>query len=199
MSQHIKKQRHYFVNKGPSNQSYGFPMVMYGNESPCMEMDYKENWATKYWCFWTVVLEKTPESLLDCTEIQPVHPKGDKSWVFIGRTDVEAETPVLWPPDVKSWLIWKDPDAGKDWGAGGEGDDRGCYGWMASPTQWTWIWVDSLEHISKTQTIWDRRGRFRRESDSLQQSIRLSWRHSSGLVAQMVKNLPTMRENWFDH
>ena len=78
------------------------------------ELDYKENWAPKHWCFWTVVLEKTLESPLDCKEIQPVHPKGDQSWVFFGRTDVEAE--VLWPPDAKSWLIWKDPDAGKDWG-----------------------------------------------------------------------------------
>ena len=80
------------------------------------ELDCEESWAPKNWCFWTVVLEKTVESPLDCKEIQPVHPKGDQSWVFIGRTDVEAETPVLWPPDVKSWLIGKDPDAGRDWG-----------------------------------------------------------------------------------
>ena len=79
------------------------------------ELDYKESWAPKNWRFWTVVLEKTLESLLDCKEIQPVHPKEDRSWVFTGRTDVEAETPILWPPDTKSWLIWKDPDAGKDW------------------------------------------------------------------------------------
>ena len=80
-----------------------------------LELDYKESWVPKNWCFWTVVLEKTLESTLDCKEIQPVHPKGCQSWVFIGKTDVEAETPILWPPDVKSWLIWKDPDAGKDW------------------------------------------------------------------------------------
>ena len=80
------------------------------------ELDYKESWAPKNWCFWTVVLEKTLESPLDCKEIQPVHTKGDQSWVFIGRTDVEAEAPILWPPDAESWLIWKDPDAGKDWG-----------------------------------------------------------------------------------
>ena len=93
-------------------------------------------------CFWTVVLEKTFESPLDCKEIQPVHPKGAQSWVFIGRTDVEAETPVLWPPHVKSWLIWKDPDAGRDWGQ----EEKGTTGWdgcMASPTRWTWVWVDS--------------------------------------------------------
>ena len=79
------------------------------------ELDYKVSWAQKNWCFWTVVLEKTLESPLDCREIQPVHPKGDQSWVFIGRTDVEAETLILWSPDAKSWFIWKDPDAGKDW------------------------------------------------------------------------------------
>ena len=79
------------------------------------ELDYKESWAPKNWCFWTVVLETTLESPLDCKEIQPVHPKGSQSWIFIGRTDVEAEVPILWPPDVKSWLIWKDADAGKDW------------------------------------------------------------------------------------
>ena len=81
-----------------------------------VRLNYKESWAPKNWCFWTVVLEKTLESPLDCKEIQPVHPKGDQSWVFIARTDVEAETPILWPPDAKSWLIWKDPDAGKYWG-----------------------------------------------------------------------------------
>ena len=79
------------------------------------ELDYKESWAQKNWCFWTVVLEKTLESPLDCKEIQPVHPKGNQSWVFIGRTDAEAETPILWPSDAKNWLIGKDPDAGKDW------------------------------------------------------------------------------------
>ena len=90
-----------------------------------------------------MVLEKTLESPLDCKEIQPIHSKGDQSWVFIGRTDVEAEIPILWPPDAKSWLIWKDPDAGKDLRAGGEGDDRGWDGWMALSTRWTWVWVDS--------------------------------------------------------
>ena len=79
------------------------------------ELDYKESWVLKNWCFWTVVLEKTLGSPLDCKEIQPVHPKGDQSWIFIGRTDAEVETPILWPPDVKNWLIWKDPDSGKDW------------------------------------------------------------------------------------
>ena len=115
--QHIKKQRHYFVHKGPSSQGYGF----FNGHVWMWKLDYKESWVPKNWCFWTVVLEKTLESLLDCKEIQLVHPKGDQSWVFIGRTDVEAETPILWPPDVKSWLITKDPDAGKDWGQGEKG------------------------------------------------------------------------------
>ena len=107
------------------------------------ELDCKESWVPKNWCFWTVVLEKTLESPLDCKEIQPVHSKGDQSWVFIGRTDVEAETPILWPPHAKSWLVGKDPDAGEGLGAGGEGDDRGWDGWIASPTRWTWVWVNS--------------------------------------------------------
>jgi len=106
-------------------------------------LDYKESWAQKNWCFWTVVLEKILESPLDCKEIQPVHPKGDQSWVFIGETDVDAETPILWPPDVKSCLIWKDPDTGKEWGQEEKGTTRGWDGWMASLTQWTWVWVDS--------------------------------------------------------
>ena len=107
--QHSKKQRHYFANKGPCSPSYGF-----SSNYVCMwELDRKEGWALKNWCFWTVVLEKTHESYLDYKEIQPVHPKGDQSWVFIGRTDVEAEAPILWSPDAKRWLIRKDPDAGK--------------------------------------------------------------------------------------
>ena len=107
------------------------------------ELDYKESWALKNWCFWTVVLEKTLESPLDCKEIQRVHPKGNQSWIFIGRTDAEAETPMLWPPDAKNWLIVKDPDAGKDWRQ--EEEEKGMTedSWMASPTRWTWVWVSS--------------------------------------------------------
>ena len=107
------------------------------------ELDYKESWAPKNWCLWTVVLEKTFESPLACKEIQPVHPKGNQSWIFIGRTDAEAGTPKLWPPDVKNWLIRKDPKFWERVKAGGEGDDRGWDGWMASLTQWTWVWVNS--------------------------------------------------------
>ena len=109
--QHIKKQRHYFANKGLSNQSYGFS----SRHVWMWELGYKHSWVPKNWYFWTVVLEKTLERPLDYKEIQPVHPKGNQSWVFIGRTDVEAETPILWSPDAKNWLIGKDPGAGKDW------------------------------------------------------------------------------------
>jgi len=109
--QHIKKLKHYFTNKGPSSQSYGF----FSNHVWMWELDYKKSWALKNWCFWTVVLEKTLESTFYCKEIQPVNPKGNQSWVFIGRTDAEAEAPILWPPDGKNWLIGKDSDAGKDW------------------------------------------------------------------------------------
>ena len=109
--EHIKKQRHYFANKALSSQSYGFST----SHVWMWELDYKESWALKNWWFWTVVLEKTLESPLDCKEVQLVHPKGNQSWIFIGRTDAEAETPILWPPDVKNWLIWKDPDARQDW------------------------------------------------------------------------------------
>ena len=136
--QHIKKQRCYFVNKGWSSQGYYFS----SGHVWMWELDYKESWALKNWCFWFEVLEKALESLLDCKEVQPFHPKGDQSWMFIGRTDVEAETPILWPPDAKSWLI------GRLWwwevlGAGGEGDGRGWDVWMPSSTQWTWIWINS--------------------------------------------------------
>ena len=106
-----KKKRYYFANKGPPSQGYGFS----SSHVWMWELDYKESWVQKNWCFWTVVLEKTLESPLDCKEIQPVHPKGNQSWIFIGRTDAEAETTILWPPDAKNWLTGKYPDAGKDW------------------------------------------------------------------------------------
>ena len=111
----------------------------------CLEVfnyieDCKESWAPKNWCFWTVVLEKTLERTLACKEIQPVHPKGDQSWVFIGRTDAEAT--ILWPPDVKNWL-WKRPWCWERLKVGGEGDDRAWDGWMESRTRWTWVWASS--------------------------------------------------------
>ena len=107
-----KKQRHYFANKGLSSQSCGFS----SSHVWMWELEYKECWAWKNWCFWNVVLEKTLESPLYCKEIQPVHPKGNQSLIFIGRTDAEAENPILWPAAVTSWLIGKEPDAGRDWG-----------------------------------------------------------------------------------
>ena len=109
--QHIKNQRYYFINKGPSSQSFGFS----NSHSWMWKLDYKESWALKNGCFWTVVLEKTLESPLDSKEIQPVHPKGNQPWIFIGRTDPEAESPILWPPDAKNLLIGKDPDAEQHW------------------------------------------------------------------------------------
>ena len=108
--QHIKEQRHYFANKGPSSQGYGFS----SSHVWMWELDYKESWVLKNWRFWTVVLENTLESPLDCKEIQPVYPKVNR-WMFIGRTDAEAETLIFWPPDAKNWLIGYDSDAGKDW------------------------------------------------------------------------------------
>ena len=107
----ILKSRDIIANKGPSSQSYGFS----SSHVWMWELDYKESWALKNLCFWTVVLEKTLENPLDSKEIQLVHPKGNQSWIFIGKTDPEAETPILWPSDVKNWLLWKDRDAGKDW------------------------------------------------------------------------------------
>ena len=117
--QHIKKQRHYFADKGPSSQSYGFSH----SHVRMWEFDYKESWALKNWCFWAVVLEKTLESPLDC-QIQQANPKANQTWIFTAKTDAEA--PIFWPPDAKNWLIGKDPDAGKDWL--GEGGGRGWDG-----------------------------------------------------------------------
>ena len=136
--QHIEKQRHYFVNKGPSSQSYGFS----SSHIWMRELDYKESWVPNNWCFSTVVMEKTLESPLDSKEIQPIHPKGDQSWVFIGRPDVEGETNTLatWCEEQTPWRItwcWERLKAG------GEGDDRRWDGWMIIPTRWTWVWASS--------------------------------------------------------
>ena len=137
----LKKQRHYTANTGLYSQGYGF--------SSCQvwmwELDCEESWALKNWCFWTVVLEKTLESSLDCKEIQPVRPKGGQSYLFTGRTDVEAESPILWSL-ATSWeelTHLKRPWCWEGLGAGGEGDNRGWDGWMASLTWWTWVWVNS--------------------------------------------------------
>ena len=134
----LLKSIHYFANKGLYSQSYSFS----SSHVRMWELDHKEGWVPKNWCFWTVVLEKTLESPLDCKEIKPVNPKGNQPWIFIGKTDAEGEAPILWPPDAKNWLIGKDPDAGKDWRQEEKGmtsDDH----WMASLTQWTWVWASS--------------------------------------------------------
>ena len=131
--QDIIKQRHYFANKGPSSQGYGQISIFSPGHVWMWELDCEESWVPKNWYFWSVVLEKTLESPLDCKEIQPVHSKGDQAWVFIERTDVEAETPILWPPHVKSWLIGKDSDAG---GIGG----RRRRGWQRMR------WLDGITH-----------------------------------------------------
>ena len=156
--QHIKEQRHYFVNKGQSSQNYDFS----SGHVWMWELAYKESWVLKNWCFWTVVLEKTLESPLDCKEIQAVHSKGDQFWICIGRTDAKAETPILWPPDAKNWLIWKDPDAGKDWRQEEKGTTEdemiGCHHrlwvWVNS-VSWWWTreaWSAAVHGVAKSQT-----------------------------------------------
>ena len=125
--------------KGLFSQSYGFSRSYVW----MWDLDYTESWVPKNWCFCTVMLEKTLESPLDCKDIKPVHPKGSQSWIFIGRTDAEAKTSVLWPPDVKSWTHLKRPWCWERWKVRGEGDNREWDGWMALPTRWTWIWVSS--------------------------------------------------------
>ena len=137
--QHIKSRDITLPTKVHLFKVMVFPVVMYG----CESWDYKESWAAKNWCFWTVVLEKTLESLLDCKEIKPVNPKGNHFWIFIGRTDAEAEAPILWPPNAKSWLIRKDPDAGKDWGQEEKETTENGMVRLASLTQWTWVWANS--------------------------------------------------------
>ena len=132
--QHIKKQRHYFAKKGLSSQSYGFS----SSHVWMWELDCEEGWVPKNWCFWTVVLEKTLESPLDCKEIKPINPKRNQSWIFIGRTDAEPETPIFWPTDAKSWLICNDPDAGEDWRQEEKGmTEDETVGWH----HWLWTWI----------------------------------------------------------
>ena len=128
----LKKQRHYFAKEGPSSQSYGFS----SSHVWVWELDYKESWVLKNWCFRTVMLEKTLESPLDCKEIQPVIPKANQSWIFIGRTDFEAEAPILRPPDRKNWLSGKDPDAEKDRRQEEKGMTEDGMAAMVSPTLW---------------------------------------------------------------
>ena len=164
--QHIKKQRHYFANKGPSSLGYGFS----SGHVWMWELDCEETWEPKNWCFWIVVLEKTLDSPLDCKEIQTVHPKGDQSWVFIGRTDAEAEAPILWPPHVKSWLTGKDPDAGRDWEQEEKGmtedEMAGWHHWLRC----TWVWVNSRSWWWTGRACCDSWGR-----KELDMTERLNW------------------------
>ena len=165
--QHIKKQRHYFVDISPSVESYAFSI----SHAWMWELGYKQSWALKNWCVWTVVLEKTLESPLDCKEIQPAHPKGNQSWIFIGRTDAEAEIPNLWPPDAKNWLLRKDPDAGKDWRQEEKGvtEDEmvGWHHWLnGRESEWT-LGVGDVQGSLACCDSWGRK-----ESDTTE---RLNW------------------------
>ena len=182
----IKKQRHKFANKCLSSQSYGFS----SSHVWMWELDYKESWVLKNWWFWTVVL-KTLESPLDCKEVQPVHPQGDQSWIFIIKTDAEAETPILWPPDEKNWLIWEDPDAGKDWRHEKEMTEDEMVGWhhllsghelskLQELVMYREAWRAAIHRVSKSQA-W------------LRDRTELNWGIiGASLIAQLVKNPPAM-------
>ena len=134
----IKNQRHYFADKCLYSQSYVFS----SNHGWLWDSDHKEAWALKSWCFWTVVLEKTLKNPLDCKEIKPVNPKGNQPWIFIGRTDAESETPILWPPDAKTLMLGKIEGKRRR-------DNRRWDVWKASSTQWTWVWANSRRYWRK--------------------------------------------------
>ena len=172
--QYIKKQRHYFANKGLSSQGYDFS----SGHVWMWELDCEESWVPKNWCFWTVVLEKTLVSPLDCKDIQPVHPKGDQSWVFIGRADAEAETPVLWPPHAKSWLTGKDSDAGRDWGQEEKGTTEDeMAGWHHRLYAHEFGWTPGVGNGQGGLACYDSWGH--KESDTTEQ---LNWTELNSVV-----------------
>ena len=146
------------------------------------ELDCEEGWVPKNWCFWTVVLEKTPENPLDSKEIQPVHPKGDQSWVFIGRTDAKAETPILWPPDAKSWLIGKDPDAGRDWGQEEKGTTEDE---MAGWHHWLDGRLSELRKLVMDREAWRAAIHGVAKSDTTE---RLNWTEQNNLESSFLGN-----------
>ena len=180
--QHIKKQRHYFAetftDKGLYSQSYGFS----SSHVWLWELDHKESWVSKNWCFWTVVLEKTLESPLDSKEIKPVHPKGNQSWIFIGRTDAEAEAPILWLPDAKKWFTGKDSNAGQDWRQEEKGTTEDeMFGWHH--------WLDGHE-LKQAPGVGDGQGNLaccspwgRKDSDTTEQ---LNWTDGSLLFLEFL-------------
>ena len=178
--QHIKKQRHYFANKGPSSQSYGFS----SSHVWMWELDYKESWALKNWCFCTVVLEKTLESPLDCKEIQLVHPKGKQSWIFTGRTDAEAETPVLWPPDAKSQLMEKTLMLGKM-----EGKRR----WQRM--RWLDGITDSMDMSLSSSESWWWTGKPGVLQSMGSQRVRYDWATEVNWVSPWIGKIPWRRES----
>ena len=163
----IFKKRHYFANNGPSSQGYGFSC----GHVWMWELDCEEGWTPKNWCFWTVVLEKTSESPLDCKEIQAVHSKGDQPWDFFGKNDAKAETPVLCPPHVKSWLIGKDSDAGRDWGQEEKGTTKDeMAGWHHRLDGREFEWTPAGGNGQGGLACWDSWGR--KESHTTE---RLNW------------------------
>ena len=181
--QHIQKQRHYFADKGPYSQSYVFSSIHVW----LWELEYKESWVLKDWCFWAMLLEKTLESPLGSKEIKPVNLKGNQSWIFIGRTNAEAETPVIWPPVGKNWLTGKDPDAGKDWRQEKKGmTEDDMVGWHHRLNGHESEQAPAVGDRQGSLVCWDSRGR--KKSDTTEQ---LNWTETSRGVGLPILNMVT--------
>ena len=156
------------------------------------ELDHKGSWMLKNWCFWTVVLEKILESPLDSKEIQTVHPKGNQFWIVIGKTDVESETPILWPPDGKNWLIWKDPDAGKDWRQEEKGTTGGCHHWLDGHEfvifrSWWWTGESGVLQSMESQSV--------RHHCATELNLNIVW-HCPSLGLKWKLNIPVCGHCW---